>query len=76
MITIIVAPCFDIRIMRLASLKNEPVAVLHVMRLESTVCLFLGVIEKLQRGWKASMAIYAGLEMNDYKIEKEMKRSM
>jgi hypothetical protein len=49
--------------MRLASLKNEPGAVLHAMHLESIVCLSVEVIEKLQRG-------------RNYKTEKEMKKPM
>ena len=49
-ITMTIMPCFDIRSMRLASLKNKPGAVLHAMHLESIVCLSVEVIEKLQRG--------------------------
>ena len=46
----IVVSCFDIRIVRLTSLENEAIAMLHAVCLESIVRLFIRVIEKVQRG--------------------------
>ena len=48
LVTVIVESCFNIRVVRLTPLKNEAVAVLHAMRrLESIVCFFIGVLEKI-----------------------------
>ena len=43
----VVVSCFDIRIVRLTSLKNKAIAMVHAVRLESVVCLFVRVIEKV-----------------------------
>lgn len=45
----IIVSSFDIRIVRLTPLKNEAVAVLHAMRLERIVYLFIRVVEKVRR---------------------------
>jgi hypothetical protein len=49
----VVVSCFDIRFVRRTSLENEAIAMLHAVRLESIVCLFVRVIEKVQRGWNS-----------------------
>jgi hypothetical protein len=48
--TIIVVLYLDFRIVKLTALKNEANPVLHAMRLENTIYVLIGVIEKIKKG--------------------------
>lgn len=49
-ITIVVVTCLDLTIMRQTPLKDKAVAMLHAMRLERIISLFIGTVDLVWRG--------------------------